>query len=286
MNFTLMLLSFLLLILAVWLWSTAKAQVTDLFVQATITPRQEIMASNKLHWTDHLFTWTFRTSPFFILAILFGWTEKIPWLSTIGIIGLLIVSVILASAAGVGVAEGPTRPEGIDKQLLYVQYVGYLELPKKVYWGDSYTIMLSFNLAYWDDPNINDRLKIQEESSGKLLVIRIANDNAVDKFLEVELLAAGITVDGEKKPRLPLNQKELPFRWNCHFENSGNYVLTFVFRLVSLTETVELGIIEHRLKAAKVDHLTQRQVWLLAATAGIISGIIAMVKVLKELNLL
>jgi hypothetical protein len=273
MNIAFILLSFLMLIVAVWLCSIALPRTYNTYVEATLAPEQEINASEEMSWMNDVFIWALRFLPFFVLAAIYGWTEERSWLSTIGTIGILIIIMVLLGAGVPIIAKTNAR------------FVGSLRLPKVVYVGDSYNIAIHFDLAYWNDPNLNESIQMHDSAHGKLVVVNLLLDKAIEKYFEVELLAAGIIVDGDKRQRQDLSLGELVFRWNCHFQNSGSYLLILVLRLVTATQTVELGVIEHRLKVVKVDHLTQRQVWVLASVAWVLSGIITMGKILIELNL-
>jgi|GEM_PF-7020056 len=89
-------------------------------------------------------------------------------------------------------------------------------LPEKVYVGGTHNILAEFDRSECSN----------NESSGN-------NHVAMDyKNLEVELNAAGVTIDGEKKYRL-LETSHIPTcLWNCHFKNAGDQAVTLVLRAI------------------------------------------------------
>nr|QNO50568.1 hypothetical protein HGEBJNHG_00043 [Methanosarcinales archaeon ANME-2c ERB4] len=179
------------------------------------------------------------------------------------------------------IAYAPIESVG---KIEYIKYAGEAVLPKKVYAGDSHSISINLNPAFWIPPTGTEPLRIQDTRSGKSIVVQILRDSSLEQFLEIELLAAGLTVDGEKKQRQPLTSQPLPYCWNCHFPNSGDHRLSLILRLVSSSGTIELGVIPHSIKVVKLDHLTQRQVWIMASLAGIVSGGLAIAEVLHQLG--
>jgi hypothetical protein len=179
------------------------------------------------------------------------------------------------------IAYAPLESVG---KIEYIKYAGEAVLPRKVYAGDSHSISINLNPAFWIPPTGTEPLRIQDTRSGKSIVVQILRDGSLEQFLEIELLAAGLTVDGGKKQRQPLTSQPLPYCWNCYFPNSGNHRLSLILRLVSSSGTIELGVIPHSIKVVKLDHLTQRQVWIMASLAGIVSGGLAIAEVLHQLG--
>lgn len=165
-------------------------------------------------------------------------------------------------------------------------FYGKAQLPKRVYEGDSQNISIELKPALWTSPWNERTFKIENEKTGKSLQIEFAQQKASEhQYIEVEFLCAGINVDGEKKQRQPLKSSSLPFRWNCHFPNSGHYSTTFIMRLVNSSSATEIGAIEHSIKVVKFLGLTQRQVWILATIAGILSGSLAIMETLRQLGI-
>ncbi len=165
-------------------------------------------------------------------------------------------------------------------------FYGRAQLPKRVYEGDSQNILIELKPALWTSPSNERIFKVENVKTGKSLQIEFAQQNISEpQYIEVEFLCAGISVDGEKKQRQPLKSNSLPFRWNCHFQNSGHYSTTFIIRLVNSSSATEIGIVEHSIKVVKFLGLTQRQVWILATIAGILSGSLAIMETLRQLGI-
>jgi hypothetical protein len=163
-------------------------------------------------------------------------------------------------------------------------FAGEVTLPKRVYECDSQNISVDLRQAFSTSATHAEALYIQDTKSGKSVVLQFLQNNSVKEFLEIELLAAGLTVDGEKRQRQSLALQTLSYRWNGYFPNSGNHTLALMLRVVCPSGAIELGAIEHTIKVAKLDHLTKRQIWILASLAGIVSGGLAIAEALDKLG--
>jgi hypothetical protein len=165
-----------------------------------------------------------------------------------------------------------------------VEYTGQATLPRKIYEDDSHSMSISLKPTFEIPSEGYEPFHVEDARTGKSIAIRIQRDSSLEQFLEIELLAAGLTVDGEKRQRQNLNGPVLSYRWNCYFPNSGNHMITLVIRLASESDTIQLGAIEHTIKVAKLDHLTKRQLWIVASLAGILSGGLAIAEALHGLG--
>ncbi len=175
----------------------------------------------------------------------------------------------------------PGNNRAADKIKKWIIYSGEAMLPKKVYVGDSNSI--SINLKRTSSTSSDEKsLNTQDSRSGKLIELQIQRDSGLEQFLEVQLLAAGLVIDGEKIQRKSLNLPTLSYNWNCYFPNSGDHLISLIIRVVSQSDTIELGSIQHSIKVAQLDHLTQRQTQL----AGIISGVLGIPVLLQQLDVL
>jgi len=193
--------------------------------------------------------------------------------------------------------QGPLRvqlPRGARREYGQLSYPAYEQcrvmyhgngiLPTKVYEGDSKNIIVLLRPSSWVLDKDEKPLEIQDTRGGKSITLHIRRSFDVEEHLEVELLAAGFIVEGEKKQRQRLTSESLHYQWNCYFPHSGNHALALVVRVISPPSELEVGTIEHTIKVAKLDHLTQRQVWTLATLAGVLSGGLAMAEVLHRLG--
>jgi hypothetical protein len=153
-----------------------------------------------------------------------------------------------------------------------VEYKGEAILPRKVYVGDSQDISIELiPSVYWSLTH-EDTFRLQDKESGKVITLQIRQDVTAEQFLEIELQAGGFTVDGDKKQKYLLNflnSHKLLYRWNCYCPNSGSHWITLTFKVICSSDIVKLGEIKHCIKVVKLDHLTQRQVWMFATLAGV-----------------
>ena len=175
----------------------------------------------------------------------------------------------------------------IQKITIYrkiIEYAGEAILPKKVYVNDSHNISINLKPISETFPTLHSEkpLSIQDIKSGKSIILQIQRDSTLEQFLEIQLLAAGLIVDGDKIQRQSLTLPTLSYYWNCYSPNSGDHVINLIIRVVSQPYTIELGTIQHSIKVAQLDHLTQRQVqW-----TGIITGGLGISVLLQQLGVL
>jgi hypothetical protein len=299
MDYTLVLVIVLLVEITIWLWRLGKEQMTDLAVATVLTPELEVTASpipkpSPIEvWLDRTRDWLLRifillTLSLFLLGIavsvyylLVGQSRAA--LSTFGLTLLLLLGLNILLIRRRRLAEFvPTGPSTV----LYrrIEYSGEATVPKKVYLGDSRNISVALRPTLWIPTVHTESFHSQDTESGHSVILQALKDSNLEQFLEVELLAAGVSVDGEKKQHHPLTSQILSYRWNCYFPNSGNHALALAFRVVSLSGSIEVGTIQHTIKVVKLDHLTQRQVWILASLAGIVSGGLTIAEVLHKLG--
>ncbi len=288
MGFISIIATILLVGVAVWLWRLSKAQMTDLSLETLLVPRQEVTTSPipKPSVISVLYRavidWLSTILPFVVLVGLVSGVVGSIYLLIKGhiwaVLILLLVPLLLRRRWKC--EEQYERCEPCRR----VEYVGEAALPMKVYVGDSHSISINLKPTFGIPQTGAEPLRIQDTKSGKLVTVQILRDGSLQQFLEIELLAAGLEVGGEKKQRQTLTSQTLSYRWNCYFPNSGNHTLSLILRLVSPSGTIELGAIQHSIKVVKLDHLTQRQVWLIASLAGIVSGGLAIAEVLHQLG--
>lgn len=289
----------LLVSVAVWLWRLSKAQMTDLSLETLLVPRPEVTASpipnpsviSVLY--KAVIDWLSTILPFVVLVgLVAGVVGSIYLLLLKGYIWAVLILALLLLLPLVnqykrgykGSMNGAYRVSEPGEPYRRVEYVGEATLPMKVYVGDSHSISINLKPIFGILQTGAEPLRIQDTESGKLVAVQILRDGSLQQFLEIELLAAGLEVGGEKKQRQTLTSETLSYRWNCYFPNSGNHTLSLILRLVSPSGTIELGAIQHSIKVVKLDHLTQRQVWLIASLAGIVSGGLAIAEVLHQLG--
>lgn len=300
MGFISIIATILLVGVAVWLWRLSKAQMTDLSLETLLVPRQEVTASPipKPSVISVLYRavidWLSTMLPFVVLVgFVAGVVGSIyllikGYIWAVLILALLLLLLLLQTRYkedGV-VCEAPIMYDALPDLLAYrmIEYVGEAALPMKVYVGDSHSISINLKPTFGTLQTGAKPFRTQDTKSGKSVAVQILRDGSLQQFLEIELLAAGLEVGGEKKQRQTLTSQTLSYRWNCYFPNSGNHTLSLILRLVSPSGTIELGAIQHSIKVVKLDHLTQRQVGLIASLAGIVSGGIAIAEVLHQLG--
>lgn len=178
--------------------------------------------------------------------------------------------------------DGGAPPSEIQQRA--VKYYGLANIPLKVYQGDSYNITLNLHPSIRAAINSEGKIRANRQGDDKLN-ITLSVSGTAKQHLEVEMVAAGFTVAGELKQKQSLLSDTLNYQWNCFFEKSGTHSFALVFRVVENPDFIShVGRIEQTIKVAQVDHLTQRQVWVLATIAGVLSGVLTLAEILKNLG--
>ena len=165
------------------------------------------------------------------------------------------------------------------------RYDGNGRFPKKVYEGDSRNVTISLRPSFYLPKRDGEPLIVHDTREGKSITLQFLRGTGDKEYLEIELLTAGFSTEGEKKQRRLLNSNALEYQWNCYFPNSGNHALGLAIRLISPPNELQIGFIEHSVRVAKLDHLTKRQVWILASLTGIITGGLAIAETLHGFGL-
>ncbi len=170
-----------------------------------------------------------------------------------------------------------------ESQPFTVKYSGSSLIPLKVYQGDSHNITIT--LQPIRKQPLENPITVKAQKQGDKVNFALALSNKTE-FLEIEMIAAGFSFDGDKKQRQPMIANSLRYQWNCLFEKSGVHIFAFIFRVIDDSGvTMQIGQVEQTVKVVQIDHLTQRQVWILATSAGILSGALTLAEILKNLGI-
>lgn len=173
---------------------------------------------------------------------------------------------------------------GFEAPPRIVKYHGLAQIPLKVYQGDSYNITLTLRPSIRNPVRNETPIKIYRQNDKVNITLTVSSKEK--EYLEIEMMAAGFSVDGEKKQRQLLAINTLRYQWNCFFEKSGLHSFAFIFRVVASSgDTLQIGRVEQTIKVAQIDHLTQRQVWILASSAGVLSGVLTLAEILRNLGI-
>jgi hypothetical protein len=165
----------------------------------------------------------------------------------------------LALGLVLGLGYFLTRPTEMP-----ADYAGVINAPRKVYAQSSSRI--SVNLQA-------ERLYAQ---------LKLAVPISLTK-LEVEMDHAGFPCDGDQKQQHFLSDRTLYYRWSCHFNDSGEYLLDFAFRGITGAGTSQLLADASRpVTVVKLFGLTAYQMWIVAAISGTMGFTGVVVGLLKK----
>jgi hypothetical protein len=188
------------------------------------------------------------------------------------------------------------------------RYTGSARLPKKVYEGDSQNISLILDRKLLVQGLQSETLFTTEDAVAskqvtlKRVTLDIQREDSREQFLEVELLAAALSIEGEKKQKQSLSLEKLTYQWNCQYKSAGTHEICLILKVVhqSGKRSIEkikqkqkkgagtheiclvlkvlhpsgersLGRIEQTFRVVKFDHATQHQVQIAAAITGAIA---------------
>jgi hypothetical protein len=160
-----------------------------------------------------------------------------------------------------------------ERDFYPIQYIGQAKFPTQVYQGDSKSLSIDLEPYFWILPKDDGPFTVRDYESGKIILLQIDQDPNLEQFIEIELLGAGLTVHGEQKQRQRVTSQRLFYLWSCFFEKSGKHEINLVLKLIDSSNITTLGAIEHTVRVVKLDHMTQRQVWIIASLSGLISAI-------------
>ena len=269
---------------AIWFWRLSKKEQSGFTIQASLIPSPDVTVSPAKKWRAIITVLIVLTLiSAVVCAFLYFWKDlnkSLPKWSPKWFYLPLIGCCTLGSTRCL--RHHATRPA----TRLTPAFYGQATLPKRIYEGDSHNINIDLKHGLWKPAGVASKsLQIKDTELGKSIALQLPQDNTFNEFLEIELIAAGLTIDGEKKQRQPLTSQTLSYGWNCYFPNSGNHAFALEISLIRASDKIKLGAIEHTIKVVKLDDLTKRQVWVLALIAGAISGGLAIAEALRRLNM-
>jgi hypothetical protein len=171
----------------------------------------------------------------------------------------------------------PLTQKNID-----VNFVGMARSPDEVYENSSFNV--SVNL----DEDLRKQIALRSAGVSSIprhdrSDVEVGIDDATPKDrIEAELPAPGVTIAGDAKQQVSLSLGSLNYRWLCRVGDSGNYAMTFDFRLVRPgTDPINLGTVEREIRVNSLFHVPKWIVQLvggLAAVFGLFQGYVAVVK--------
>lgn len=155
------------------------------------------------------------------------------------------------------------------------------KMPSKMYEGDSNMIMLQII------PTTIATIGVVPKSYVEVAPLSFSTSKPVPQ-LEVELLAAGFNIEGNKKQNKPLyRDRPTDYHWNINPLASGNFEIGFVFRAeVASGQMEEVAWFTHRITVMKYDDLTKSQVQFMAAASGVIAFILGIAEFLNKIGVL
>ncbi len=162
----------LLTSIALWLWRLSIPQMTDLSLEASLVPRQEVVVSlNPKPSTINV--WYKKVMVNVILPFIKKATNAIilPFFKFIEdtlAIDIDIKKIFMA---------GFRKPKWHFEASKWIKYIGKAILPKKVYVNDSHTI--SINLEPISTLEEKEPLRIIDIKNGKLIILQIPRNNSV-----------------------------------------------------------------------------------------------------------
>lgn len=180
--------------------------------------------------------------------------------------------------------RGPLPGTPFEKEVVFT---GKIKLPSKVYEDDTYIVKINMT------PNLQMERRRRtffrfnyEPKSGAISLKVNAEGMRQSMKLEISLVGVGCEVKALQPEVQELRSECLTYSWGCSFPSSGHKML-----IVKLQAYLKSGEklsdssfqIDHRVKVVRVDHLTKRQVWLLAWLTGGASFIMATVTSLDKI---
>lgn len=165
---------------------------------------------------------------------------------------------------------------------------GSMKLPKRAYVGDSCIIELFLYPEYKFGRTSKPELKLKRNKDGNV-GISLNWDN-ISRYLHIRLIGIGVDVTPIENEIQVLKHGVSYFSWGCEFAKSGIHSIALRCSLTTIYEISGAddnpSAINHTIKVVQFDHLTLRQVKILAAIGGIISILLSLALGLKQLGII
>lgn len=201
---------------------------------------------------------------------------------------LLVAMFVLLCSLQLLVKEHPFGLNCLPAHPRRFVFEGHAAIPSRVYIGNSHTLSITLArtspLIVVEPSNLADRsqFSVRDSDAGKSVSL---TPQASTECIEIELLAAGVELAGDKVQRHSADEPVLTFMWNCHFANSGDHRISLVVSTVTGAKRTAIGTIEQAVRVAQFDGLTRRQVMVLGGAAGAVtavSGIMTIIRIWKK----
>lgn len=178
----------------------------------------------------------------------------------------------------IGPTVGQARGRPQKKPKRERQYDGQFTLPQKVYEGTSQKVSVIIKPGLWRRVTRGERLVVVNENGVTSFMAVVPEGPAGSQSFEVELQAAGITVEGNKTQNKKISDDVITFNWNCAFPTKGDYEITLIVRLKTGRHSIDLGEpVTHRLRVVKYLGLPKQIIAIfvgVSSLAGTLIGIL------------
>ena len=149
-----------------------------------------------------------------------------------------------------------------------LKFEGSVCIPRRVYEGDSHVFSLEFvpHVSYHFDKN--PTVELDNDKDKLSLTISWHKECS----LKVSLVSPAMVVKNIEKEQQSLGIKSLSFGWHCYFPNSGDHIVVIAVDLYGKPGEESFHKkhrVERRIKVVRIDHLTKRQVWVLASIGSL-----------------
>ena len=149
-----------------------------------------------------------------------------------------------------------------------LKFEGSVCIPRRVYEGDSHVFSLELvpHVSYHFDKN--PTVELDNDKDKLSLTISWHKECS----LKVSLVSPAMAVKNIEKEQQSLGIKSLSFGWHCYFPNSGDHIVVIAVDLYGKPGEESFHQkhrVERRIKVVRIDHLTKRQVWVLASIGSL-----------------
>lgn len=161
-------------------------------------------------------------------------------------------------------------------------YSGVITLPHKVYQGDAHQVHIDLNrnLIIGIIEEAKPSFDVENLQEATLSFERRYQEH---QWLEVELQAAGISIDGDRIQRQSLDANQLSFQWSCLFDQFGRREIILNFSVPSKINPINLGQIKQQVKVRNLLGMTQKQLWVVATLSSVITLVLSILDNINSL---
>jgi hypothetical protein len=169
-----------------------------------------------------------------------------------------------------------------------ITLTGSINLPTRAYVGDTYIVNLELLPEFIGGYTPTPKMEIKHDESGTVSIT--LGWESMDRWLHIRLIGVGIKITPLDSETQNLFQGVCSYSWGCSFVSSGLHTIALRCTLSSSYNSGSLSCskagLNHSIKVVQFDHLTSRQIKVIAGFTAAISTLLSIILGLNGLGVL